>query len=82
MGAELYLDGQVVEVPTLPVEENDPTGAGDIFAASFLIAKIIEGKSDRDAARFANALAGISIHQEGVDGIPTASEIAQVQRNQ
>ena len=81
LGAELYLDEQVKEVTTVPVEPIDPTGAGDIFAAAYLTAKFIQGKSHADAAQIANALAGISILREGVDGVPTECEITEVQRN-
>ena len=81
MGAELYLNEQAEEVFTEPAEPIDPTGAGDIFAAAYLIAKIKQGRSHTEAARLANALAGISILRNGVDGVPTESEIAEVQRN-
>ena len=70
-GAELYTKNKMQLIPTEPAREVDPTGAGDIFAAAFIIAKSIMGKSHPDSAHFANALAGISITRPGIDGIPT-----------
>jgi len=79
-GAELHNKNQVQLVPVEPAPEVDPTGAGDIFAAAFIIAKAILGKSHQEAARFANALAGISITRPGKDGIPTVEEITEIQK--
>jgi 1D-myo-inositol 3-kinase len=79
-GAELYSENDLRLVPTKPAQEMDPTGAGDIFTAAFIIAKMILGKSPLEAARFANALAGISITRPGIDGIPTVEEITEVQK--
>ena len=79
-GAELYYEDQVQLISVEPVQEVDPTGAGDIFAAAFIIAKVILGKSHQEAARFANTLAAISITRTGKDGIPTVEEITEVQK--
>ncbi len=79
-GAELYTTNGMQLVPADPAPEVDPTGAGDIFTAAFIIAKVIMGKSLPEAARFANALAGISITRPGIDGIPTIEEITEVQK--
>jgi len=80
LGAELYTKNEMQLIPTEPAREVDPTGAGDIFAAVFIIARSILGKSLHDSARFANALAGISITRPGKDGIPTVEEITEVQK--
>ena len=80
LGAELYTKNEMLLIPTEPAREVDPTGAGDIFAAAFIIARSILGKSLHDSARFANALAGISITRPGKDGIPTVEEITEVQK--
>ena len=79
-GAELYSNDQVQLIPTEPVLEVDPTGAGDIFAAAFIIANVILGRSHQEAAHFANALASISISRPGKNGIPTVEEITEVQK--
>ncbi len=80
LGAELYTKNEMQLVPTEPAREVDPTGAGDIFAAAFIIARSILGKSLHDSARFANALAGISITRPGTNGIPSVEEITKVQK--
>ena len=79
-GAELYIKNEMKPIPTEPAREVDPTGAGDIFATAFIIAKSILGKSLHDSAHFANALARISITRPGKDGIPTVEEITEIQR--
>ncbi len=79
-GAELYTNYEMELVLADPIQEVDPTGAGDIFTAAYIIAKVINGKSLPEAARFANALAGISITRPGIDGIPTIEEITEVQK--
>ncbi len=80
LGAELYTKNEMQLVPTEPAREVDPTGAGDIFATAFIIARSILGKSLHDSARFANALAGISITRPGTNGIPSVEEITKVQK--
>ena len=80
VGAEIYSGSDMQLVPADPVQEVDPTGAGDLFAAAFIIAKVIMGKTPLEAARFANALAGISVTRPGKDGIPTKEEITEVKK--
>ena len=48
----------------------DPTGAGDVFAASFL-ATYLESGNPLLSARFANAAASFSIEKGGIGSIPT-----------
>ncbi|HEX9437638.1 MAG TPA: PfkB family carbohydrate kinase [Candidatus Limnocylindria bacterium] len=66
----LILRGEDEEiVPGFPVERVvDPTGAGDAFAAGLAIA-LAEGKSQRDAARFANAVASFAVEGVGIDAL-------------
>ena len=52
----------------------DPTGAGDVFAASYLV-KLAEDGDPYQAARFANCAASLVIQQPGIAGIPTREEI-------
>ena len=53
-GADLHFDGSWHEVPGYTAVESDPTGAGDVFAAAFLI-KYAETSNPLEAARFANS---------------------------
>lgn len=74
-GAELHQAGTVQHIAPISVREKDPTGAGDIFAAAFMVAWLLQGKSPLDSARLANALAAASVAGEGIEGIPSEREI-------
>lgn len=54
----------------------DPTGAGDVFAAAFLV-KWAEGLDPFQAASFASAAASFVVEQEGLAGVPTASQVQE-----
>ncbi len=68
-GATLFQKGRPVQVPAFPAREVDPTGAGDVFAAAFLI-RYAEGADPLEAARFAAAAAALSVQEAGVEGVP------------
>jgi len=53
----------------LQVVEVDPTGAGDIFAASFLLS-YAEHWNTENAAYFANKIAGASVQAKGLEAVP------------
>ncbi len=59
-GVYLVDAGSVVQVPGIPVEVVDTTGAGDTFDAAFLLERLEGGKELTEAARFANAAAARS----------------------
>ncbi|MBX3010997.1 MAG: hypothetical protein KF832_05795 [Caldilineaceae bacterium] len=78
-GSTLYQrqpDGQIreVKIPPRPANEVDPTGAGDIFATSFLI-RLQETGDPVQAARFANITASFGVEQVGVAGIPSREQV-------
>jgi len=75
-GCTVHQHGTVTAVPTHSVEVVDATGAGDIFAASFLV-RLRQSGDPIAAARFANCLASQSITRRGLDSIPTPAEIDQ-----
>ncbi len=58
-----------------PTPELDPTGAGDVFAATFFI-HLYETGDPFAAAKLANALAAISVTRPGLAGVPTPDEVA------
>jgi sugar/nucleoside kinase (ribokinase family) len=78
-GCTVHQHGAVTAVPTQSVEIVDATGAGDIFAASFLV-QLRQTSDPIAAARFANYLASQSITRRGLDSIPTPSEIERCRR--
>jgi 1D-myo-inositol 3-kinase len=68
-GATVYQGGELCDYPARPTQQVDPTGAGDVFAAAFLI-RFSETGDPCQAAAFANAVASFSIERPGVAGIP------------
>jgi sugar/nucleoside kinase (ribokinase family) len=74
-GALLYVGGDRYEIPALPTEEVDPTGAGDVFAAAFLV-RLQAGDDPWEAARSATCAAALSICGEGFRSVPTARAVA------
>jgi 1D-myo-inositol 3-kinase len=68
-GATVYQGGESCHFPARPTQQVDPTGAGDVFAAAFLI-RFSETGDPCQAAAFANVVASFSIEQPGVAGIP------------
>jgi sugar/nucleoside kinase (ribokinase family) len=62
--------------PAFHANEFDPTGAGDVFTAAFLI-RLHETGDIVDAARFANCVASFAVEAEGVTGIPTRAMVEE-----
>ena len=53
--------GAVVELPAVPVEVLDPTGAGDVFVATFMAARVHEDWDLATQLRFAGLNASLSV---------------------
>lgn len=75
LGCTLYIEGEAIHVPAPHVQQVDPTGAGDIFAASFFIA-LRRGERPMRAAQVANCLASQSVTRPQLEGLPNADDIA------
>lgn len=72
-GATRIHDGTFYELAALPAQPVDLTGAGDIFAAAFMLCYAEFG--DQVAAHYlANAAAACSIEHVGASGIPTLQQ--------
>jgi len=69
-GATLFRRGTTQRFPAYEIQEVDPTGAGDVFAAAFLT-HLHRHNSPEQAIDFANCVASFSIGEEGIKGIPT-----------
>lgn len=74
-GCSVFLPDRRIDVPAFPALEIDPTGAGDVFAAAYLIAAW-EGAAPREAATFAGAAAAFAVEGPGVSGIRGREAIA------
>ena len=73
-GAVVHTGGRAHRLPSYRVREVDPTGAGDVFAAAYLIA-LEETGNPIDAGRFANAAASFNVEAKGPMGIPTRADV-------
>ena len=63
-GCEVIAPDGCFAIDAYPTEEVDPTGAGDTFAAGFLLG-LAEGRSPREAARLGAATASIIVEAPG-----------------
>jgi 1D-myo-inositol 3-kinase len=69
LGALLFVNGDRYEVPPRPAREVDATGAGDVFAANFLVH--YESAGDPwEAAAAASCAASLSVEASGTAAIP------------
>jgi 1D-myo-inositol 3-kinase len=75
-GATLFQHGITERFPAYPAHEVDPTGAGDVFAAAFLVYYHMHS-DPRKAVDFANCVASLSIEQVGIAGIPTMEMVRE-----
>lgn len=73
-GCTIYAAGEVSHLPAPAVEEVDPTGAGDVFAACLFFA-MQRGHPPQAAARFACCCAALSVTRPGLLGAPLPDEI-------
>ncbi|MBX0328086.1 ribokinase [Oscillochloris sp. ZM17-4] len=72
-GATLYIGGAPHEIAAFPADERDPTGAGDVFAASLLL-RLRETGDPLAAAAFACAVAACAVEGRGATTVPTRAE--------
>ncbi|MEX0763265.1 MAG: PfkB family carbohydrate kinase [Dehalococcoidia bacterium] len=76
MGARIRCDGQWHDIPAFPAMEVDPTGAGDVWAAAFLV-RYAETMDPVAAGLFASCAAAISVEAVGLAGVPSRQQIEQ-----
>jgi sugar/nucleoside kinase (ribokinase family) len=63
-GSMLLEDGKLCRTPPYPTKAIDPTGAGDVYAGSF-ITRYSRGGSLAEASMYASAAASIKVEQVG-----------------
>jgi sugar/nucleoside kinase (ribokinase family) len=73
-GARVFWNGEQRDIPAPAVEEVDPTGSGDIFAAAFFV-RLYQTGDPWESARFANYLAAASVTRRGLAGTPTKEDV-------
>jgi ribokinase len=70
-------DGGRDMIEAFPVKAVDSTAAGDAYNAAFA-ASLLSGKKPREAARYAAAVAAISVTRAGAQpSMPTANEVSK-----
>jgi len=75
LGCTVYVRGQRPRnFPAFRAREVDPTGAGDVFAAAYLI-RYKETGDPFAAAHFANCVASMSVEGAGVTAIPSRTKV-------
>jgi len=75
-GADLYYRGERRHFPAFVAREVDPTGAGDVFAAAFLV-RLHETGDPCEATHFANCVASFCVEAPGIHGIPTREQVEE-----
>ena len=73
-GSVLYWQGQKIVFPAFKAKEVDPTGAGDVFAAAFLI-KYHQTGNPIESSRFANCVASFAVEEKGANSIPDLDRV-------
>jgi sugar/nucleoside kinase (ribokinase family) len=73
-GATLFVNGEPYQVEGYRTDVADPTGAGDVFAAAFLI-HYQRTQDAWEAAGFATAAASLTVEGEGIEGVPDAGTV-------
>jgi len=75
-GATAFWNGNPEHFPAFRAQEVDPTGAGDVFAAAFLV-RLKETGDPYLAAPFANCAASFAIEGPGTTTIPTRQQVEE-----
>jgi sugar/nucleoside kinase (ribokinase family) len=76
-GSTVFTAQQTIEVPSMPVVEIDPTGAGDCYDAAFVVG-LLEGWDLHRIARFANVVGALAVTKKGpMEGAPWRKDIEE-----
>jgi sugar/nucleoside kinase (ribokinase family) len=75
-GAVLFVNGERHIIPAAPAHEIEPTGAGDVFAAAFLVRYNATGDAF-EAASYAAVAGALTVEAPGIAGVPTAALLAE-----
>jgi len=75
-GARVFWEGSARDFSAFRAREVDPTGAGDVFAAAFLV-RLKETGVLYQAATFANCTASFAIEGSGTASIPSRQQVEE-----
>ena len=75
-GSQVWQKNEMTRVGTRQAQESDPTGAGDVFAAAFLI-RLAETGQPIEAVRFAAVAASFSVEGSGFGAIPSRAQVEE-----
>jgi sugar/nucleoside kinase (ribokinase family) len=78
-GCDVYKrgeDGPYHSPAFAPAQEDDPTGAGDVFAAAFFW-HLHQTGDWREAADWANCVASFVVERRGIAGVPRLEDVAR-----
>jgi chromosome partitioning protein len=71
-GVEVCADGRRFHVPSAPATAHDSTGAGDVFAAAYMLALALDvARDERAAAELASVFAAHQVRQQGAAPLPS-----------
>lgn len=74
-GATYYDASNTLRLPSMTVEEVDPTGAGDCFGATF-VTLWLQGAGPEQALRYANAAGALAVTKTGpMEGASSRAEL-------
>jgi sugar/nucleoside kinase (ribokinase family) len=74
-GATLFHNGKFHEIAAYPAQAVDLTGAGDVFAAAFMLSYVVS-RDPVTACYYANAAAACSVEHTGASGMPSREEVS------
>lgn len=78
-GSLALIEGSMCHVKAIPVNVVDTTGAGDVFAAAYLVSRA-KGFPPQKSVRLANSAAALTISRPGtMYGLPVWDEIAAME---
>jgi tagatose kinase len=75
LGSTIFTGNETFDVPSIDVEEVDPTGAGDCYGGAFVVG-LLAGWDLRRIARFANVVGALSVRRKGpMEGAPRREDV-------
>jgi sugar/nucleoside kinase (ribokinase family) len=78
-GAILFVNGERHPIAAAPAVEVEPTGAGDVFAAAFLVRYNASG-DPFEAAAFAAVAGALTVEADGIRGVPSGAALESRRR--